>query len=127
MTYLDANGIIYLVEGTPELRERVASRIAPTEALCTSRLTRLECRVKPLRENNSQLLDAFDQVLGADNMTIVEIDSRVIDRAAEVRARLNFKTPDAIHIASAITAGADRFLTADQQLARCGELHVELI
>lgn len=74
-----------------------------------------------------ELLDAYEQVLGGADLTIIEIDAPVIDRAAEIRARFGFKTPDAIHIASAITASADRFLTADKQLARCGEVHVEVI
>jgi len=35
--------------------------------------------------------------------------SRMFDRATELRAQHGFKTPDAIHLASAIEAGADAF------------------
>lgn len=49
MTYVDANCIIYLVEGSAELREQVSRRLTQGELLCTSRLSRLECRTKPLR------------------------------------------------------------------------------
>jgi predicted nucleic acid-binding protein len=96
-------------------------------SFCTSRLTRLECRVKPLRENNAQLLDAYEQALSAANVMLIEIDAEVIDRAAEIRARLGFKTPDAIHLASAIRVSADKFVTADKQLSRCGDIKVDII
>jgi predicted nucleic acid-binding protein len=37
------------------------------------------------------------------------------------------KTPDAIHLASAILAGCSAFLTNDHALARCKEIAVELL
>ena len=51
----------------------------------------------------------------------------IIDLATELRVRYSFKTPDAIHLATAIEAKADRFLTGDHQLARCKELTVDAL
>ena len=50
--YLDTSAIIYFIEGSATVRTRVAALIAPVEGepmgrLITSRLARLECRVKP--------------------------------------------------------------------------------
>jgi len=44
-----------------------------------------------------------------------------------LRAGYGFKTPDAIHLASAIEAKAGIFLTGDGALARCTELAVEVL
>jgi predicted nucleic acid-binding protein len=48
-------------------------------------------------------------------------------RATELRAAHGLKTPDAIHLATAIEERADLFLTGDANLARCPGLHLDLI
>jgi len=59
--YLDANPIIYSIEGVPEFRQVALDWIERAEAaegvVITSRLSRLECRVKPLRDENTELLE----------------------------------------------------------------------
>lgn len=65
--YLDTSAIIYFIEGTAAVRAQIAGSIANAESdpagrIVTSRLSRLECRVKPLRVGDSALLaidDAF--------------------------------------------------------------------
>ena len=51
----------------------------------------------------------------------------MIERATELRARYNLKTPDAIHYATAVEVGATVFLTGDRALARCSEVPVEVL
>ena len=51
----------------------------------------------------------------------------VIETATELRAKHSFRAPDAIHLASAILAKADVFLTGDQSLQRCPGLTVEVL
>lgn len=50
-----------------------------------------------------------------------------MDRATEIRARHGFKTPDAIHLACAVTTKCDLFLTNDKQLERFKEIAVEVV
>jgi predicted nucleic acid-binding protein len=57
----------------------------------------------------------------------LDVSSAALDRATELRARHGFKVPDAIHLATAIEAGADAFLTGDANLVKCPDLHVELL
>jgi len=48
------------------------------------------------------------------------------DRAAELRAELGLGTPDAIHLATAIDAGATLFVTNDRKPARVKDLEILL-
>lgn len=129
---LDASTLIYFVEGSDALRERIARRldavrVDPAGQVVASRLARLECRVKPLRDNNPILLDEYEAVFGAARFVLLDVTAAVLDRATELRARHGFKVPDAIHLASAIEVGADAFLTGDAGLAKCPDVKVEVI
>jgi predicted nucleic acid-binding protein len=55
------------------------------------------------------------------------ISSEVIEAATSLRATHNFRPPDAIHLATAVLAKADTFLTGDRNLARCPGLMVEVL
>lgn len=130
--YLDASAIIYLLEGSAATRQAVAGRIAsaeadPTGRLLTSHLSRLECRVKPMREGNASLLATYDAFFARRRLVVLDVSAPVIDRATDLRVRYGFKTPDAIHLACAIHAGSDAFVTRDAALARCTDLRVELV
>jgi predicted nucleic acid-binding protein len=129
--YLDANPIIYSIEGVPAFRQAALEWIERAEAtdgaVITSRLSRLECRVKPLRDGNSELLELFEGFFARERFELVEITAEVIEAATQLRATHNFRAPDAIHLASALLAKADVFLTADRNLARCPDLKVEVL
>ncbi len=58
---------------------------------------------------------------------VLDVSAKVIDRATELRARYGFKSPDAIHLATAIESGANEFLTGDAGLARCTEVAVTVL
>jgi len=131
-TYLDACTIIYLIEGAQpfqaQARERLAQLRAATDAaILTSRLSRLECRVAPLRDGNQSLLAEYDAFFTPSDLEMIEIGLEVIERATDLRARYRFKTPDGIHLASAIEQRADLFITGDADLQRCGEIKVEVL
>ena len=129
--YLDANAIIYAIESTLPVRGVVTARIGQAEAaggaIITSRLSRLECRVKPLRDGNTALLAAFDQFFARPTLVIADVSATVIEQATDLRARYGFRTPDALHLATAIVEHADVFLTGDVALRRCTEVRVEVL
>ena len=62
--YLDAAPVIYTVEQVEGFATAVDKRIGPSEVtLVASDLTRMECRVTPLRDGHTDLLKDFDEVL----------------------------------------------------------------
>ena len=59
--YLDAAPVIYTIEQVPLYGDAVDARLSATEVVqVISDLTRMECRVKPLRDGNSVLLKDYD-------------------------------------------------------------------
>ena len=131
MIYADANVLIRLLEGDAATRAPLEARLLPLRgtgrSLLTSRLSRLECRVKPLRAGDAALLALYDAFFAGAEVELLELTDAVVDKATELRATLNVKTPDALHLASGILAGATAFLTGDRTLSRCTELPVEVL
>lgn len=76
------------------------------------------------QEDFSRLLQWLDELT---NLLIVEVSVPIAIEAARLRVRYGFKTPDALHLASAIAARADVFVTTDKTLRRCKEIRVQLL
>ncbi len=131
MIYLDANVIIRLLEGDTATRAPLEARLLPMRGagalFVTSRLSRLECRVKPLRENDQQVLALYDAFFSSTEVKLLELTDIVVEKATDLRAILNVRTPDALHLASALLAGASTFITGDRTLTRCTEISVEVL
>ena len=130
--YLDACCIVYLVEGAEPFHGQVVSALkmfgrGMESPVITSRLSALECRVRPLRDQNTALLATYDAFFSAERLVLADIDARVIERATQLRATYRFRTPDAIHLATAIEAEAAVFLTGDAALRQCREVDVRTI
>jgi len=70
------------------------------------------------------LLERYDGLFGADRVRVLDISRSVIDRATELRGRYGFKSPDAIHLATAMDSAVSEFWTGDAALQRCLELPV---
>jgi len=123
--------VIRLVEGDVATRAPLAARLAPClgvpGSLVTSRLTRLECRSKPLRAGDVATLAQFDVFFAGVELILAEVSPTVVELATELRGRYNLKTPDAIHYATAVELSATVFLTGDRALARCSEVRVEVL
>jgi predicted nucleic acid-binding protein len=133
--FLDACTLIYRFEGAAKFRDATTALIAELAAghavveLAVSRLSVLECRVKPLREGNTALLQRYADFFAA--VAVIELDAAVVDVATDVRARFGLKTPDALQAACALTwqAGGDEvlFLTADAGFDALAGLQVRRI
>jgi len=126
--YLDTAIVIYDVERVVPFASRVQTRLSAANLeMVVSDLTRLECRVKPLREANHALVRAYDLYFDSVCAEVAPLTRQTLERAAALRAAYGFRTPDAIHLAVSIESNCGAFLTNDQQLVRCQEIPVEML
>jgi len=126
---LDTAPIIYFVEAHPRydaVITEVFRRIADGAIIgVTSVITLTEVLVHPLRQGRRELQHEYrDPLLQSANFEIVPLDVATAERAADLRARYNVRTPDALQLAAALAVGCDAFLTNDASLKRVTELKV---
>lgn len=129
--YLDSNIVVYFIENSADWGSRASSRILDIQSrgdvISVSDLTRMECRIRPLRDGNTQLLQEYDSFFQLAGVRVLAISPIVCDRAAAIRASLRYKPIDALHLASALQAGCDRFLTNDNRLSGFPDMSIELL
>jgi uncharacterized protein len=130
MIYADAGIIMRWVEGTSQVRDPIEMRwrqLSPADRVfVTSRISRLECRCKPLRNRQERLLRQYEIFFSGQEVDIREIDAAVVEKATELRASCGLKTPDAIHAATATLVGVESFWTTDADFSKCPGLAVEI-
>ena len=125
---LDSAAAIYLVEDIAPWASAVQSFLRQPGAVPqASVLTRMECRVLPLREGRAELLADYDAFFASLDGGLLGLNAAAFEKATDFRARLNLRTPDALHLATAIVGGCDVFLTNDQPLPRCTEIRIETL
>lgn len=126
--YLDACVVIYYIERHPVHFDAIATRLDElrTQAV-VSELCRLECLVKPMRENNIELLQRYDIFFRANNLLATPFSRTVFQLATELRAIHGLKTPDALHLAAAISSGCDEFWTNDYRLEKAADGRVDIL
>lgn len=115
--YLDTNAIIYLTEGNPDFKASIEGLFAEIEEagarLITSELTYTEVLVVPFRTANTELAEAYERLMD----TLVEplpLGRQELFLAAKLRATTpRLRTPDSLHLATAILADAEVFVTGD--------------
>lgn len=126
--YLDTAPIIYVVEQVEPYVALLDRRLGQASVeLLISDLTRLECRVKPIRLRDAALLADYDQFFAEAVSAIVPLTAEVMDIATEIRATYGFRTPDAIHLAAATEAQCELFLTNDVRLQRYTSIPVHIL
>jgi predicted nucleic acid-binding protein len=105
----------------------MATSRANKDKFAVSDLARLECRVTPLGAGDASMVSDFDAFFAAPDLLVVSLLPQVIDQATDIRAQYRFKLADSLHLASAVEAGCDVFLTHDARLRRFPHLTVEVL
>ena len=79
--------------------------------------------VKPLREGRLDLVDQYRAIL-TGQLEMVPIDEAISVKAAQLRAKYGFRTPDAVQLASVIQKKGDVFITNDRGLKNVKEIKI---
>jgi predicted nucleic acid-binding protein len=121
--YLDTNVFIHLLNQTPGLSGpclQLLDACAQGEIRgVTGDLTLAELLVQPLRRNDARAVATVRELLIDDGaVTLLPHDRSCFERAAALRAQHGLKMPDALHLATALQAGAGCFVSNDPQLGR---------
>ena len=127
--YVDTAPLIYYFEEYSSYiskMDRIFDLIATIPVVTFSAVHILtEVMVKPLQTGNHELAQEYRDILvNSDAHTLVSITVPIAESAAELRARYNLRTPDALHVATAISIGCDALLTNDAQLKLVQELPI---
>ena len=134
IAFFDASALIYLIEAEAPFSGKVRKELStlakryPDLVLAVSRLTWLECRVGPMKANDSETLALFDAFFARPDLTWVELSRDVVELGAAIRVRHGLRTPDALQAASCLQLGVDHvFLTGDRAFRRVSGLNVKLL
>jgi uncharacterized protein len=127
--YLDSAVIIYLIEQPAAFYPAVVSWLSTHPGdLISSELARMECLVIPVRTGNTALANEFEDFFRLQVVHLGSLNRAVLDRTIEIRATFpKIKTPDAIHLASAVESACDVVLTNDPDMMPFTGIKVELI
>ena len=115
MDAFDADALIYAAQPRHPLGRRVRALLAPTyreldESDAVGSVVLLpELMAKPMRAGDGTQLAALAAVLA--RLELLPADEEVAMLAASVGAKHRLRAADALHLATAISAGADRFIT----------------
>jgi predicted nucleic acid-binding protein len=134
IAFFDASALIYLVEGSPPFADRLRAELSrwarrhPDAGSAVSRLSWLECRVRPAREGDQATLAAFDAFFARPDLVWIELTREVVELATAIRVRHGLRTPDALQAASCLQLGSKHvFLTGDVTFRRVAGLNVRLL
>jgi predicted nucleic acid-binding protein len=131
--FLDACSIIYLIESQESLGQKtrffVEQALQNKQQLVVSRLSFLECRVLPLKNQDSELLMRYNQFFALTSLQIIELTSEVVNLATDLRVNYSsaLRTPDALQLACALKATAHQFLTSDKKLSIIQEIEMIIL
>lgn len=116
--YLDTCCLIYLIEDVPNHSDRMRDALIQhaDAILCISPLVKLEVMTKPLQEANTLLANDYEVFL--NTLHWLSMDHSVFDLALDLRVRNHLKTPDALHLATAIRHDCAAFWTNDERLSK---------
>lgn len=129
IVFIDTAPLIYFIEGHSRYQEKLIELFKSNDLgdfrFQTSTLTLIELLVQPFRKQNLKLAGRYEQIITeSNNIDIFDVDLEIAKQAAKLRADYNFKTPDAIQLATGLEKNAGLFLTNDKELNKIREIEV---
>lgn len=127
--YLDSNILIYLVEGSEAVRQPVLSTFEQIDAfdidLVSSEITLAECLYGVFRDQDMKLGEIYKQLFSEEHfIKQIAVSREILVDAASFGGQAHLKLIDALHFATAISVGADAFLTNDKAFHTTKQMRV---
>ena len=130
--FLDTAPFIYFFERHseyfPVIEQFFDALYATGAQAITSIITYIEITTHPARQGKTQLIRKYrDYLSNSDNISLFPLDMNIADHVVDLRARYQFKTPDAIQLGTALACGADYIITNDRAWQRFEEIKIVLV
>jgi len=127
LVFIDTAPFIYLIEKNHRYFNLVNELITLSEAnvsFCTSSITLLEVLVMPFKLNESRLAKEYEKILlNSVGLNVYDVDIDIARKGAELRAKYNLRTLDAIQLSTSLTYRCDFFITNDLALNKVTEVY----
>lgn len=134
IAFFDASALIYLLEGAEPFASKLrldltrTAKKHPDLQVAVSRLSWLECRIRPMRDNDHATLAAFDDFFVRPDLVWVELSKDVVELATTIRVKHGSRVPDALQAACCLQLGPNHlFFTGDAGFRRVLGLKVRLL
>lgn len=129
---LDTSIFIYLLEEHPTYFLKCQSLLHAIESGNAqgvfSAIGLIEILTGPKQLKEYELAAKYRHLITSfPHITLIGLNERIIEIASDLRAMYGVKTPDAIHLATAIDSNASEFVTNDKSLKRVKEIRVTFL
>ena len=129
LLYVETSPFIYYTEKRPGYVDKARAIFRYLDegrlSVITSTIALSETLVKPIREHDEALVNAYSELFESTaGLSMMPVSAAVARLSAQLRAHYELKTPDALHLATALEAHCDAFLTNDKGFKRVSELRV---
>ncbi|MDX2139553.1 MAG: type II toxin-antitoxin system VapC family toxin [Chloroflexota bacterium] len=125
--HMDSSPLIYYVEENLTYLARMDEIVTRIEDSLITTLSSIillpEILTHPVRQGRNDLVGAYREIL-LTTIHLIDVNNSIAERAVDLRARYNLRTPDALHVATAWMAGCDAILTNDTGMKRVREINV---
>lgn len=118
---VDSMVFVYHFEGNEEFGPAAGRLLQAAEEgrcrLVCSVISLLEVLVVPKRRGRADLCQVYREMFESfPHLSVVPVDTGIAEIASDLRATHTLRTPDAIHVATALHAGAEAFVSHDDRL-----------
>jgi predicted nucleic acid-binding protein len=128
---LDTVSFVYFLERHPtyylpaiDLFERIEK--GKIEAVAST-LVLTELLVPAFRaEDSSRAEEVCSLLAHFPHLKLIEVDTNIAYEASRIRAETALRTPDALHLATALMQKVDWFVTNDKAFTRLKNLHLKI-
>lgn len=129
---LDTQILIYYLEDNKEYAQRVEDILLKIRQgsyhAVFSIIGLIELLTGPKQQQRFNLAADYQQTfIHFPNLEIKPVTFALVEIASDLRAKYKLTTPDAIHVATAIDFGADKFITNDINFKKVKEIKIEIL